>query len=424
MKIILTKSISGAIIMRIFFTIVISIFFSIIVTNAQIFDELSNPKVALTLTHPPGLGLKVNKIAFGPATGPCADEIVDALISRFVDNGIEVIDRKNLTAILAEHDFTFSGYVDPTSAAAIGKIIGPSALIFVKVQRCTTMQDRLYDKETKFNYQTKQNYTVMAYYSRTRVFLKASVQTVDLATGRIFSAQTLDFSPEEKNKSYEGYPEAPSEFDVKDLALRMFVGTVRRMFLPWTEKTELYYFDDKTCGLKQAYQALDAGDLDQAFNLSKANLETCKATPKVKDKILAHANYNLGISYMIQEEYDLALESFQEAARLRPGEIVSNTIADCQRAKDLKQAMLKVEEKASIEAERSQDQEKRAGRAEAAITLTNTDIIELTNKKLPTALIIQKIKTSKCKFDTTTDALIALSNASVNEEVIMAMMEK
>jgi tetratricopeptide (TPR) repeat protein len=400
------------------------IFTPILTANAQFFDELSNPKVILNLTHPPGLGLKLNKIAFGPATGNCADQIITALISDFTNSKIEVIDRENLTTILSEHDFTLSGYVNQSSAAAIGKIIGPSALVFVKVQRCETKQAKLYDRESKFNYTTKQTETVLAYYSKTTAFLKASIQTVDLATGRIFSAQMLDYSPERSNKSYDGYPEAPADFDVQEIAFGMLVNDVHRMFLPWTEKTELIYYDDKKCNLKQAFEAVKAGDLDQAFNLSKQNLETCKNTPDVKDKILAHANYNMGMSYMIRNDNDKALEYFREAARLRPGGIVTKAIGDCQRAKDLMAAMQKIDEKASFEADKNQSAIDKKAKEETASTLTNANIIELSQKKLPNSIILQKIKNSKCNFDTSTDALVALTNAGVSEEVISSMIEK
>lgn len=401
------------------------IFFALgLPASAQFMDELSNPKVTINLTHPPILGLKINKIAFAPATGECSDQIIDAVITDFVSNGIEVIDRNNLETVLAEHNLTLSGYVDKTSAAAIGKIIGPSALVFIKVQRCAVQQDRLTDKETKTNYQTNQKYQVTAYYSRTRTFLKASVQTVDLATGRIFAAQSLDYSPALSNKSYEGYPEAPAAFDVQERAFQLLVTDVHRMFLPWKEQTVLYYYDDKEGNLKQAFQALKAGDLDQAFNLSQQNLETCKATSGIKDKTLAHANYNMGMSYMIRNEHDKALECFREAARLRPGDIVSNAIADCQKAKDLMSAMQQIEEKASFEAEKIQAEAEKAIQAEEINTLTNADIIELCQKKLPNSLIIQKIKNSKCQFDTSTDALVVLTNSGVTEEVVMVMIEK
>src|SRR2546426_102881 len=213
--------------------------------QAQFFDKLSNPTTQVTLHHPPGLGLKINKIAFGPASGTCADQIVEAVVSDFVSQQMEVVDRQHLGALLAEHNLTSSGYVDQTSAAAIGKILGPSALVFVRTQRCVTQQDRLYDTEARYDPRTKSNYNVRVYYARTRSFVNASIQTVDLATGRIFAARALAYSPEQRNKSEEGYPEAPSEFDVLDIAIKAAVTDIHRMFLPWSEQTKLVFYDDK-----------------------------------------------------------------------------------------------------------------------------------------------------------------------------------
>src|SRR5881394_4565366 len=169
--------------MRRMVALVVVLLATVSAAQAQFFDKLSNPTTSVTLKHPPGLGLKINKIAFGPASGTCADQIVEALISDFVSNQIEVVDREHLKSILAEHNFTVSGYVDQTSAAAIGKVIGPSALVFVKSQRCVTQQDRLHETETRYNNKTKSNYDVPVYSSRTQAFLKVSIQTVDLTTG-------------------------------------------------------------------------------------------------------------------------------------------------------------------------------------------------------------------------------------------------
>ena len=393
--------------------------------KSQFFDALSNPQVSVKIDHPPGLGLMINKIAFNTATGNCADQIIDALISDFVSNNVEVIDRGNLTTILAEHNFNFTGYVDKTTAVEIGKIIGPSALVTVKVLRCETKtQSDLYKIETRNDYVNKVSYNVRVNIARTSVFLKVSLQTTDLATGRIFAARVLDYAPVRENHSEQGIPEAPSEFDVQEAAFQSLVGETHRLFFPWSHETLLYYFDDKDGGLKQAYGALKAGDKDLAFNLSLQNLETCKKTNGIKPKILAHAYYNLGMSYMIKGEYDKAIENFNESQKLRPGTIVTEAIAKCNYSKNEAIELQKVDDKAIIEAVKSQNETNKAVQADVASTLLNSDIIGLTQKKLPNTLILQKIKTSKCKFDTSTDALIALSKAGVNEDVIMAMMEK
>jgi hypothetical protein len=86
--------------------------------------------------------------------------------------------------------------------------------------------------------------------------------------------------------------------------------------------------------------------------------------------------------------------------------------------------MQKVDDKAAIEIEKSNNQSQQAEQSQIANTLTNADIISLTEKKLPTNLIIQKIKTSTCNFNTSTDELVKLTNAGVSEDVILLMMEK
>jgi len=397
----------------------------VINVSAQGFDAMSNPKIFVKLTHPPGLGLKIDKVVFNPATGNCADQIIDALISDFVNNKVEVIDRENLQTILAEHNFNLTGYVDKNSAVSIGKIIGPSALLTVKVLRCQTeIKDNLYEDEKKFNYQTGTNYVVRAFIARTTVYLKVSIQTTDLTTGRIFTAKVLEYSPKLENRSYDGKPESPSEFDVQETAFRYLTSDVHRMFFSWTESTDLYFMDDKDGGLKEAFKALKAGDIEQAFDLSQKNLEQCKNTPDIKEKVLAHAYYNLGMMYFIKNDYDKALEFFQESQKIRPGKIVTESIGECNRAKSLAEEMQKVDDKAAIEIEKANIQTQQAEKSQIANTLTNADIVSLTEKKLPTNLIIQKIKTSTCNFNTSTEALLELTNAGVAEEVILLMMEK
>lgn len=407
------------------FIVMVFVFLGITtITKAQFFDELSNPQVTVNINHPPGLGLKINKVAFNAATGNCSEQINDALIQDFVSSKVDVIDRANLNSILAEHNLNTSGYIDQTSAVAIGKIIGPSALITAKVLRCETKRENLTGTEEKYDYKTKQKYYVKYFIAKITILLKVSIQTVDLTTGRIFAAKVFDYAPFQENKSYEGVPEAPSEFDNQERVFKVLTSDVHKMFFAWTEPSVLYFFDDKDGGLKQAYQALKAGDIDGSFKLSVQNLETCKKTSDIKSKILAHAYYNLGMSYMIRNEYDKAIENFQEAQVLKPGKIISNTMSDCVKAKNLLIEMQKVDDKAAIEAQKIQSDTENAAKAQESSTLKNADIITLTQKKLPNSLIIQKIKTSNCKFDTSTDALVALTNSGVSEDVIVLMMEK
>lgn len=55
--------------------------------------------------------------------------------------------------------------------------------------------------------------------------------------------------------------------------------------------------------------------------------------------------------------------------------------------------------------------------------LTNTDIMTMVRAKLPAALIVQKINTSPCAFDTFPSVLAELKYRGVPDEVLMAMVE-
>jgi hypothetical protein len=57
-------------------------------------------------------------------------------------------------------------------------------------------------------------------------------------------------------------------------------------------------------------------------------------------------------------------------------------------------------------------------------TLTNIDIIELTKAGLSQKVILEKIKSSSCEFDSSAKALIELKKSGVDDEVISEIIEK
>lgn len=56
--------------------------------------------------------------------------------------------------------------------------------------------------------------------------------------------------------------------------------------------------------------------------------------------------------------------------------------------------------------------------------ITNKTVISLSTVGLSPSIIINKIKTTKCSFDLSTDGLIALKQGKVSDEVINSMIEK
>ena len=227
---------------------------------AQILDRLTNPKITVTLKHPPGLGLQINRVAFGPASGARAGEIVDALSGALVSGGMQVLDRQHLAAALAEHQLNLSGYVDRQTAVAMGKFLGSTALLLVNVSRAVTQQDTSYST-TEDSHHNRH----IIYNSRTQAFLKVSVQTVDLTTGVVFQAMVFEANPQVVNR-VEGRCCAvfPSEYEVFDAGLKQVVGQAYRLFMPWTEPTQLYFFSDKDCGMHDAFTLLKENDVSGA----------------------------------------------------------------------------------------------------------------------------------------------------------------
>jgi hypothetical protein len=55
--------------------------------------------------------------------------------------------------------------------------------------------------------------------------------------------------------------------------------------------------------------------------------------------------------------------------------------------------------------------------------LTNDDIVKLVQAKLPDSVVLAKIKSSNCDFDTSPDALIKLKRAGVSDSVLQAIVE-
>ena len=399
--------------------------------HAQFWARNTNPRVEVELQHPPGLDIRVDTIAFGPASGRCSDQIIQELVSDFVSNGLRVVERQRIDRLLAENDLARGGYFDSSTAAEIGRLLGPSAMIMVDVQRCVSDRERLRgEKGGGFLSTLLRDDSGDRYHARTRVFIDVSVRAIDLTTGRIFAARSLNHSPEEIYSSAEGYPEYPSEFEVFDAAYGLVVRDIHRMFLPWTEYRELVYFDDKDCNLNDAHRALESGNTERALDVSIRNLERCKANPRVDEKDLGQAYYNVGVTHMILGDYDEALENLSVSAELRPGDIVEDALADVSRARDLLVEMRQVEESfqafaaqfEGFEGTNGAESRKSGSAAAAEEILTNADVVTMAAQGLPEAIIVAKISTSTCEFDTSPKGLAALNQAGVSQNVILAML--
>jgi hypothetical protein len=332
--------------------------------QAQFFQRLFNPEVRVTLTHPPGLGLKVERVAFLPVPDPRSEELVAALVSDLAATGqVELVDRGNLDRIIQEQKFTNSGLVESATAVELGRLLGSPVLLVVKVHTFSSHQQPL---AQGFTYKDKdgQEQEAVRYTARTQVELSGSVQAVDSATGRIFSARRLVANPSLENTSLLGQPAFPPVSEVRDLALKQVCPEVRRMLLSWQETRKLIFYDDKDYGMKDAYFRLQAEDYRGALARALEARDRARADRKAKTKHLSRTNYNLGMCHFILGDCGAALPCLQAAYDLEPGHgIFRESLRECQRALKLQEDLARVATRAP-EGQRAQGLEERLERLE------------------------------------------------------------
>lgn len=313
--------------------------------HAQFWDSLVNPDVNVTLTHPPSLGLKVQRVAFAPVSNRLSEDLVSACIADLSASGqIEILDRGNIEKVLGEQKLTNSGLIDEATAVAMGKLLGAPVMLFVKVQRLDTKHIPLQsstpgwtDKKGAYH---PAEYT---YTAKTQVEYNATVQAVDLATGRIYSQQRVAVSPSRQNQSNQGLPEYPSDTEVAEIAVGMAKNQVHSMLLSWTEQRKLIFYDDKDYGMKEAYRKLQLNDAQAALEKSLEALDAARKD-NAKPKYIGRTNYNVGMCKFILGDYAAALPYLRAARETDPGhKIFAGAEADCLRAKGLAEEMTKVD---------------------------------------------------------------------------------
>ena len=242
--------------------------------QAQFWSELANPKVEVVVVHPPGLGLKVERLAFAPSRDLNSRELADALTADLVQSHqVEVVDRAHLDAVLKEQELGASGYVEPATIARLGKLLGPSVLVIVNVNRSDVSRNQSSKEERSTDYKTKQEIVRHKRTSITSLDFSATVQVVDLSTGRVFGAQRLEDAPSLSNSSYDGFPAYPRDSDVRRLAFETAKGKVLHLLLSWSEVRKLTFFDDEVFGMAKAHERLKARDTRGALELALDGLE-------------------------------------------------------------------------------------------------------------------------------------------------------
>lgn len=309
--------------------------------QAQFWSELANPKVEVTLVHPPGLGLRVERLAFAPARDLNSRELADALTADLVQSRqVEVVDRAHLDAVLKEQELGASGYLEPATVARLGKLLGPSVLVIVNVNRSDLSRTQAAKEERSTDPKTKREVVRLKRTATTSLDFSATVQVVDLSTGRVFGAQRLEDAPSLSHTSYDGFPAHPRDSEVRRLAFETAKVKVLRMLLAWSEVRKLTFFDDEAFGMARAHQRLKARDTRGALDLALEGLDQSRRDKGQKPKYYPRAEYNVGIIRFIQGQYEEALPHLRAALDLQPdASIFQTALRECQEAIQLQEAL-------------------------------------------------------------------------------------
>ena len=237
--------------------------------------------------------------------------------------------------------------MEPATIARLGKLLGPSVLVIVNVNRSDVSRNQSTKEERSTDYKTKQETVRLKRTSITSLDFSATVQVVDLSTGRVFGAQRLEDTPSLANTSYEGFPAYPRDSDVRRLAFETAKVKVLRMLLAWSEVRKLTFFDDDVFGMAKAHERLKAGDLRGALDRAFDSLEQSKRDKGQKPKYYPRAHYNVGIIRFIQGNYEEALPYLRTALDMQSdASIFQTALKECQEAITLQEDLRRSERRA------------------------------------------------------------------------------
>lgn len=292
----------------------------------KVWDSMTNPKISIPIEHPPSLPLRVTRVAFGESEGPCGGTIKARVEEDFFSNGVEVLDRSRLDAVIAEMGKGGSVLFDPATAIEVGKLLQAEALVYIRTLKCKAERSEHHGISIIAG---KQNIT----YTTTGT-IEGSLRITDLTTGRWLTAKSFEGRASESSKS--GYP---SQSAALEAAERDAIQDIHAMFFPWTETKTLVFFNDEKCNLKAAHSLLRAQDFTGALVQSEANLEICRSLAGEKLRTLAHAYYNLGIVHFLMGTYEQGSNYLSEAAKLDGSQVITEALAECRKAEQIASQM-------------------------------------------------------------------------------------
>lgn len=346
-------------------------------------QAMGQKKLQVKMPHPAilGEGMMGARVIFGQVTGRCSQEFSDLL-------------RRDLGA----HGIPLVAQAEPGVTAVV--------TISVDISECQALPDQAI---------VGSGLPAM-HISRTEGHFLATLHVKDWWSGDELATQTLRADPSKQNESPSSQPEWPAPADLIVTARLQGLGQTRRLYEPWIDTEEVQFMDDKDCNLRAEFDLFKAADYKGLLQAARANTESCQANPKT----VAAAWYNLGIAYMVMQNYDGALAAFGKAGKLRDSRMVTDAVAQSQTNKSLAEALARHvvawEKQTQKDAQPSKP-------VRTGIIFTNDLVIRLVQGNVADEDILKMIASEPNRFALGDDDLLKLKQAGVPDAIVAAMQK-
>ena len=277
---------------------------------ALAFASLTNPSVMVSYDQPPTVGLQFHEVIFADAATTCAQAIIDRVTQRLLAEGVDVSDGQDLHITLQGRRLQDTG---------LKGIQVATALVAVNASRCLSERD-LATKRDK-------------YFASTSYHIQCSIRLIDVSTGKVLPTDPISVGLTETNKSDKGSPDYPPTAELEMKVLEDAVEQVAAVLTTTRPQSELLFFDDKACGLKDGHRLVAEGDIEGALQLVQDGLESCKVTSAKKTKLLARAHHDVGGLQMMLGDHESAYKSLRSAVQLHDGFFIKKAFDFSGRAK-------------------------------------------------------------------------------------------
>ncbi len=281
---------------------------------------------------------KYKKIAIGDievqrsadrSSGNQGDHLMNDLSQALFQSGrFEVLDRQNLRKILDEHNFNLTDYADPSTALEMGKIIGPSALIFGQIHDAHFNQSL-----DKSNWSDPNGKTHTNYVRKGQALLDVSFKVTDLTTGQIVAIKKISEMSSSQIKKTDAQPPNIDPAPLFSSNRDKIVKTFMKVIAPYTETVTVHLKKyGKYPEVKEGIGFAKLSKWDKAAEIFDNALSKASSDPKISKKAskMAKLNYNLGVALLYSCKFEAAKEKLEKSYILKPKTLYKKTEEDAQ----------------------------------------------------------------------------------------------